>query len=102
MDSLDARRGRGEWQGSLDETTRQGESCGRAVGLSSGRHHHLFVLTSPPPSRKLAPVLETLRDVAVASMILSQFAIGATSVMSGHFRDAAIGTLCAVVNILIF
>ena len=47
-------------------------------------------------------MLESLRDVAVASMILSQFTIGATSTMSGHFRDAAIGTLCAVVNILIF
>lgn len=47
-------------------------------------------------------MLESLRDIAVASMILSQFTIGAASVMSGHFRDAAIGTLCAVVNILIF
>ena len=47
-------------------------------------------------------MLESLRDVAVASMILSQFTIGVTSAMSGHFRDAAIGTLCAVVNILIF
>ncbi len=33
-------------------------------------------------------MLETLRDIAVASMILSQFAIGVTSAMSGHFRDA--------------
>jgi hypothetical protein len=47
-------------------------------------------------------VLDSIRDVAVASMILSQFTIGASSAASGHYRDAAIGTLCAVVNILIF
>ena len=47
-------------------------------------------------------MLESLRDVAVASMILSQFTIGASSAATGHYRDAAIGTLCAVVNILIF
>jgi hypothetical protein len=35
-------------------------------------------------------------------MILSQFTIGALSAAAGHCHDAAIGTLCAVVNILIF
>jgi hypothetical protein len=47
-------------------------------------------------------VLDSLRDVAVATMILSQFTTGASSATGGHYRDAAIGTLCAVVNILIF
>lgn len=47
-------------------------------------------------------MLDSLRDVAVATMILSQFTIGIASAAGGHYRDAAIGTLCAVVNILIF
>ena len=47
-------------------------------------------------------MLESLRDVAVASMILSQFTVAVSSAAAGHYRDAAIGTLCAVVNILIF
>lgn len=42
-------------------------------------------------------MLESLRDVAVASMILSRFTIGASSAGSGHYRDAAIGMPCAVI-----
>lgn len=47
-------------------------------------------------------MLTDLRHVAVATMIASQFAIGVVQAIAGNWREAAIGTLCAVVNVLIF
>lgn len=94
-----------EWQGSAETTRWQGKCEQRrclVVGPSSLHRRLTFYLTLSSRPRYPAAMFETLRDTAVATMILSQFVIGVASTMTGHFREAAIGTLCAIINILIF
>lgn len=86
-------------EGSLDGAGTQVESVWLIRRTTMVRSFHL---DKPHTFRHAAYMLADLRDVAVATMIASQFTIGIVQAVAGNWREAAIGTLLATVNVLIF